>query len=65
MVFIGGPRQVGKSTFSKAMCYGNFSKNEYFNWDNHDDKQAILKKQCLKEGDLIIFDELHKYPRWK
>lgn len=65
MVFIGGPRQVGKTTLSKALCHDNFSKNEYFNWDNDEDRRAILKKQWLSQDNLVIFDELHKYPRWK
>lgn len=64
MVFIGGPRQVGKTTLSKQ--YGlNFPKNEYFNWDVDEDRQAILKKQWRQDDELVIFDEIHKFPRWK
>lgn len=65
MVFLGGPRQVGKTTLSKALCYGAFAKNQYFNWDKDEDRRAILKKQWLTEDNLVIFDELHKYLRWK
>lgn len=65
MVFIGGPRQVGKTTLSKALCRGKFVKNTYLNWDHDEDRRAILNKQWLSENALIIFDELHKYPRWK
>ncbi len=65
MVFIGGPRQVGKTTLSKALCHGQFERSQYFNWDKEEDRQAILKSQWLSENNLIIFDELHKYPRWK
>lgn len=65
MVFIGGPRQVGKTILSKALCHDLFSKNAYFNWDNDEDRQAILKKQWMQDDSLIIFDELHKYPYWK
>ena len=65
MVFIGGPRQVGKTTLSKNLCREQFSDSQYFNWDIDEDKQAILKKQWLNDAALIIFDELHKLPRWK
>jgi len=65
MVFIGGPRQVGKTILSKQLCHDQFSNGIYLNWDNDDDRQAILKKQWLATSPLIIFDELHKYPHWK
>lgn len=65
MVFIGGPRQVGKTTLSKALCREQFSKSAYFNWDNDEDRRAILHKQWPADNTLIIFDELHKYPHWK
>lgn len=65
MVFIGGPRQVGKTTLSKALCHGQFSKGIYFNWDNDEDRRAMLRKEWLADSPLVIFDELHKYPRWK
>lgn len=65
MVFIGGPRQVGKTTLSKNLCYGQFANGTYLNWDNDENRQSILKKQWPNSSALIIFDELHKYPRWK
>lgn len=65
MVFIGGPRQVGKTTLSKNLCCNEFTNCEYFNWDAEEDRRAILAKQWLADSPLVIFDELHKYPRWK
>jgi predicted AAA+ superfamily ATPase len=65
MVFISGPRQVGKTTLSKALCHERFSKGVCFNWDLDEDRRTIIKKQWLSTTPLIIFDELHKYPRWK
>lgn len=64
MVFIGGPRQVGKTTLSKSYR-SNFNKSEYFNWDADEDRQNILKKQWKQDDELVIFDEIHKFPRWK
>lgn len=65
MVFLGGPRQVGKTTLSKALCGDQKDLCEYLNWDNDEDRRAIRSKQWRDDAALIIFDELHKYPRWK
>lgn len=65
MVFLAGPRQVGKTTLSKSLCEGQFANGIYLNWDNDEDRNAIIKKQWPSNSALIIFDELHKYPRWK
>lgn len=65
MVFMGGPRQVGKTTLSKRFLTHDGFTGEYFNWDVDEDRRAILKKQWKSESSLIVFDEIHKYPRWK
>ncbi|MCD6039962.1 MAG: hypothetical protein K0S27_1362 [Gammaproteobacteria bacterium] len=65
MVFIGGPRQVGKTTLSKSLCRDHFKDSLYLNWDLEEDRRAILHKRWPETSSLIIFDELHKYPRWK
>ena len=33
MVFIGGPRQVGKTTISKNILKQAYPSGRYFNWD--------------------------------
>lgn len=60
MVFIGGPRQVGKTTLSKAL-EKNFT---YLNWDESTHRELILKNK-LPSGGLIILDEIHKYKLWR
>ncbi len=65
MVFIGGPRQVGKTTLSKTIGKASFPSYEDLNWDNDEDRKAILKKHWKSDTSLIIFDEIHKYPQWK
>ncbi len=65
MVFIGGPRQVGKTTLSKALCKHQFINSLYLNWDDDKDRHIILNRQWLPDLNLIILDELHKFPRWK
>ncbi|MFH1029976.1 MAG: AAA family ATPase [bacterium] len=63
-VFIGGPRQVGKTTLAKIIGK-NFTDFSYLNWDSAEDRKAILKGQFRSGSPLIIFDEIHKYKRWK
>ena len=65
MVFIGGPRQVGKTTLAKSLMKEVFPSGMYYNWDYGEDKDAILKEKWMHDTDLIILDELHKYPDWK
>lgn len=68
MVFIGGPRQCGKTTLAKSVLsdYGRSEKGgRYFNWDLFEDRTDILGKKWSASQRLLIFDELHKYPRWK
>ncbi|MBI2502603.1 MAG: ATP-binding protein [Candidatus Latescibacteria bacterium] len=64
MVFIGGPRQVGKTTLAR-MLGERFAHSAYLNWDNRAHRQLILKGQWQPEAELLVFDELHKYDRWK
>ncbi len=65
MVFIGGPRQVGKTTASKWILKNHYPAGRYFNWDYDEDRRGILNRKWTSENDLLIFDELHKLPRWK
>ena len=65
MVFVGGPRQVGKTTLARAVLSQNYPEGRYFNWDYDDDRQDILQKKWSDDNRLLVFDELHKYPRWK
>jgi predicted AAA+ superfamily ATPase len=61
MVFVAGPRQVGKTTL--ALSLPRASK-AYLNWDVSEHREKILKNE-LPTGKLWIFDELHKYRRWR
>ena len=70
MAFVSGPRQVGKTTTCRAHA------DAYANWDNVDDREWILAGPAAVAERLaldrlsatrpvVLFDELHKYPRWK
>jgi len=65
MVFVGGPRQVGKTTLAKAVLSKNFPAGRYLNWDYDEGRQDILQKRWSADNSLLVFDELHKFPRWK
>ncbi len=65
MVFVGGPRQVGKTTLAKAVLEDHFPSGRYFNWDFDEDRQDILRKRWTSDAKLLVFDELHKFHRWK
>ena len=63
MVFISGPRQVGKTTIAKDIIK-KLDTGTYFNWDVHADREAILKYE-LPKNNFIVFDEIHKYKDWR
>jgi hypothetical protein len=65
MVFIGGPRQVGKTTLANQIGKGAFKKFSYLNWDNREDRKKILGGFHDTDAKLLIFDEIHKYKQWK
>jgi predicted AAA+ superfamily ATPase len=63
MVFLGGPRQVGKTTLVKSIL-GKEDKNAYLNWDIDEHRERILNKE-LPLNKTWVFDELHKYRAWR
>ncbi len=65
MVFVGGPRQLGKTTFAKAILSESYPAGRYLNWNFDDNRQDILEKKWASDDTLLVFEELHKFPRWK
>ncbi len=70
MVFIGGPRQVGKTTlaleFLKHSPKVSPEKHPaYLNWDYPPSRSNILDLKLPLDQEIIIFDEIHKYARWR
>jgi predicted AAA+ superfamily ATPase len=66
MVFIGGPRQVGKTTLSlQFLPSGNEKHPAYLNWDSPLIRKDLLAGQLPPDQQLIILDEIHKYKDWK
>jgi predicted AAA+ superfamily ATPase len=64
IVFLTGPRQVGKTWLARDIA-GKYSHPLYLNYDSRADREIIEKEAWLASTDLIIFDEIHKMPGWK
>lgn len=61
MVFVAGPRQVGKTTLALSLPG---ARAGYLNWDAPEHRERLLRGQ-LPASKLWVFDELHKYRRWR
>jgi len=72
MVLLSGARQVGKTTLALSID----SNAVYFNWDDINDREILLQgPQAIAEAarlnqlhahrPVLIFDEIHKYGKWK
>ena len=75
MIFLSGPRQVGKTTLARALI-GRFASGHYFNWDDPAHRRLVLNgpqdiarraglERLQADPPLCVFDELHKYRRWR
>jgi len=72
MVFMAGPRQVGKTTLAQQI-ETRFVNSLYFNYDIIDNKKELLINPFFYENlnrndlsrPLIVLDEIHKYHDWK
>ena len=70
MVFVSGPRQVGKTTICEALA------STYLSWDDEDVRRAIQAGQrtvadkyeldvASESTRVVVYDEIHKYSKWK
>lgn len=67
MVFVGGPRQVGKTTLALALLGPDADERHpgYFNWDDPRMRARIRNAELSASEPVIVFDEIHKYARWR
>ncbi len=65
MVFLGGPRQVGKTTLCLSLLNPPLVSNAaYLNWDDIQ-ARAMIRTGALPPASLVVFDEIHKYLPWR
>ncbi|QQR64699.1 ATP-binding protein [Candidatus Kaiserbacteria bacterium] len=64
IVFVVGPRQVGKTWIAKEVMK-SFEHPLYLNFDDSDHRKIIKDKKFLFGVDLVVFDEIHKMRNWK
>lgn len=67
MVFVGGPRQVGKTTLALDLLGRRATERHpaYLNWDDPRARARIRSAELPADEPLLVFDELHKYARWR
>jgi predicted AAA+ superfamily ATPase len=67
MVFLGGPRQVGKTTLALSLLGKSADETHpaYFNWDNPLAAARLRRVELPPHEPLLVLDEVHKYARWR
>ncbi len=75
MIFLTGPRQVGKTTFAKNWLSSAGIEDTYFDWDNPAIRgeysrnplyfRNIINAKFKGNPVPVVFDEIHKHKNWK
>jgi predicted AAA+ superfamily ATPase len=75
MVFLTGPRQVGKTTFAKNWLSSEKVEDTYFDWDDPAVRSEynrnplyfrnIVNAQFKGRPVPMVFDEIHKQKNWR
>jgi uncharacterized protein len=75
MIFITGPRQVGKTTFARNWLAERNAEELYFNWDDpavaREYKRNplffsnIINDRFEEKPLPLVFDEIHKQKNWR
>lgn len=65
MVFVGGPRQVGKTTLAFNILNADEAHPAYKNWDIVDHQKSLMAGELPANQKLIVLDEIHKYKNWR
>jgi predicted AAA+ superfamily ATPase len=67
MAFIGGPRQVGKTSLALSLLGPDTTERHpgYLNWDDPKVPPRLRRGELPTDERFIILDEIHKYARWR
>lgn len=64
MVFLTGPRQVGKTTLARSLM-PSWPNAQYLNWDVPGDRRILRDHAWSPRAGLVVLDEIHKMRDWK
>jgi len=66
MVFLSGPRQVGKTTLAlRLIGAADHRHPAYLNWDDVRTRPRIRQAEMPAGEPRVVLDEIHKYARWR
>lgn len=71
MAFVGGPRQVGKTTLALSLLSQQAGTDVdedhpgYLSWDYPAHREALRRGELPPDQTLVVLDEVHKYARWR
>ena len=70
MVFVIGPRQVGKTTLSRGLLQNETSASQdqqgvYLNYDVAENRALIEQMNWSRRAPIVVLDEIHKMADWK
>lgn len=66
MVFISGPRQVGKTTLALSLLGATDARHPgYLTWDDVRARPLIRRGEMPAGERRVALDEIHKYARWR
>lgn len=66
MVFLGGPRQVGKTTLALSLIGAKDLRHPgYLSWDDVRARPGIRRGELPAGQPRIVLDEIHKFARWR
>ena len=66
MVFLSGPRQVGKTTLALQLAGATDLRHPaYLSWDDVRARPGIRRGEIPPGQPRVILDEIHKYARWR
>jgi predicted AAA+ superfamily ATPase len=66
MVFVSGPRQVGKTTLALQLVGAADARHpSYLSWDDLRARGRIQRGELPADEPRVILDEIHKYARWR
>ena len=66
MVFVGGPRQAGKTTLCLQWLSPKSIKSPaYLHWEDPQARYKIKHQELPHNQKVLLFDEIHKFKKWR